>query len=567
MSRWSALLLVAPLATAAIGIPTGCKIKIPASQGGDSGMECETSDTCPYPEGPCLLAMCLDGECVHVPAPEGTLPPDDQQPGDCKQLYCDGQGNVSAFPARIDLPVEDDNPCTEAICDVDQPQQSPKLAGARCGDDGICNGAGRCGVCLPKAERCDGHAVIRCSAEGQWSEPDACTVEKPLCSQAKCIGVTQVATGRAHGCASFDDGSLRCWGANHRGQLGDGGLPKAQTPSWAAGLTGVDFGPRHACAVKSGDPWCWGAGDFGQLGHGAYRSSNGPTAVALSGVAEVAVGTHHSCARTAAGEVHCWGRNDRGQLGSGTPPPTPLATPLLPAPGSPRRTVQLVAGLADVAALLIDGDQTCVRRSTGALSCWGLRPFALPAPIQRPEPGEDGAPPDPEAVKEFEGLEKATMATPTAIATLKDVKQVACGANHCCARLATGAVHCWGAGKRGQLGRSLRQDSFKPVAVEGLTGATQIALGANFACALLSSGTVSCWGANEHGQLGTGSEAEVGKASPIATLGKIASLHLGEAFACARATEGGLYCWGAAALGQLATKSSDAQRLPKPISW
>ena len=511
--------------------------------------------------------MCLDGECVHVPAPQGTLPADEQQPGDCQQLYCDGQGSVSAFPARIDLPVDDGNPCTEAVCDVDQPKQLPKEAGAGCGDDGICNGAGVCGVCLPKAERCDGHAVIRCGAEGQWSAPEACTVQKPLCSKAKCIGITQVATGRAHSCVAFDDGSLRCWGANHRGQLGDGGLSRARTPSWATGLSGVVFGPRHACGLKSSAAWCWGAGDFGQLGNGAYRSNDDPTAVTLISVADVAVGAHHSCARTAAGEVHCWGRNDRGQLGSGTPPPAPLSKAPLPPPGSPRSSVLPVAGLEDLTTLMLDGDHTCAQRSTGALSCWGLRPFALPAPIERPEPGEDGSAPDPEAVKAFERLEKATMATPTAVTGLQDVKQIACGSDHCCARQANGSVRCWGAGKRGQLGRSLRQDSFKPVAVEGLAGAAQIALGADFGCAILTDGEVSCWGDNEHGQPGTGSEARVGKASPIAALGKIRSLHLGEAFACALAADGRLHCWGAGALGQLGTPSPGDLRLPKPISW
>jgi hypothetical protein len=567
VSHWSKPLLLTLLGAVTTAAPLACKIKIPASQESASGMECETSDTCPYPDGPCLLAMCLDGECVHVPAPEGTLPEDEQKRGDCQQLYCDGQGNISTFPARIDRPVEDGNPCTEAICDVDQPKQAPKQAGARCGDEGLCNGAGRCGVCLPKVERCDGHAVVRCDAEGQWTEPEACTLDKPLCSKARCIGITQVATGRAHSCVSFDDGSLRCWGANHRGQLGGGGLPGAQAPSWAADLAGIVFSPRHACAVKSNTAWCWGAGDFGQLGNGSYHSSAGPVAGTLAAVAEVAVGAHHSCARTTTGEVHCWGRNDRGQLGSGTTPPAPLAEVAISSPGSPHGAVLVVAGLEDATALMVDGDHSCARRRTGGLSCWGLSPFALPAPIERPEPDGAGSAPDPEAVKEFERLEKATATTPTAVTGLKDVSQVACGANHCCARLATGTVHCWGAGKRGQLGQSARQDSFQPVAVEGLAGAAEIALGADFACALLTDGAVSCWGSNAHGQLGTGTETAVGQATAITSLGKTKTLHLGDAFACALATDGRLSCWGAGGLGQLGADGAKAQRVPITIAW
>ncbi len=558
------LALVGSAASAAVG---ACKVKIPSSQDGHAGLQCEASETCPYPESPCLLAMCLDGECVHVPAPQGNLPEDEQERGDCRQRYCDGQGNVSSFPARIDLPAEDDNPCTEAACDVDQPKQLPKAAGARCGDEGLCNGAGVCGVCLPDKERCEGQAILRCEENGQWSKPTACTSPKPLCSEAKCIGVTQLATGRAHACAAFDDGSLRCWGANHRGQLGDGGLSQAGSPGWAAGLSGLAFGTRHACGINAGAPWCWGAGDFGQLGNGAYGSSQRPVAVALSGVAEVAVGDHHSCARTTAGEVLCWGRNDRGQLGSGTRPGQPLFAPPVPPAGAPRGEIQAVAEVADVAGLLLAGDHSCARRATGALACWGLRPFALPATIERPEPDEDGKPPDPEAVKAYERLEKATMASPVAIAGLTGVRQIACGANHCCARLAGGTVSCWGAGKRGQLGRSARQDSFKPVAVEGLTGAAQIALGAAFGCAQLGTGGVSCWGANDQGQLGNGAEAAVGKASPVSTLSSVQSLHLGDAFACALTANGQIHCWGAGALGQLGPIGHEPVRAPQPIPW
>ncbi|MBW2455884.1 MAG: hypothetical protein JRI68_15315 [Deltaproteobacteria bacterium] len=566
MIDWRRALLLALVGSAAGAALGACKVKIPSSQGEASGLECEASETCPYPESPCLLAMCLDGECVHVPAPQGNLPDDEQERGDCKQRYCDGQGSVSSFPARIDLPGDDGNPCTEATCDVDVPKQRPKAAGARCGDEGLCNGAGVCGVCLPGKERCDGHAVRRCGKKGQWSEPKACTNPKPLCSAAKCIGVTQLATGRAHACAAFDDGSLRCWGANHRGQLGDGGLARAQSPGWA-GLSGLAFGPRHACGVKAGAASCWGAGDFGQLGNGAYGSPQGPTTVVLGGVAEVAVGDHHSCARTTAGEVHCWGRNDRGQLGSGTRPPQALSAPPPPAPGAPRSEIQAVAEASDVADLVVAGDHSCARRATGALACWGLRPYALPATIERPEPGEDGTPPDPEAVKAYERLEKATMASPTAIAGLSDVQQIACGSNHCCARLPAGKVSCWGAGKRGQLGRSLLQDSFTPVAVEGLTGAAYISLGADFGCAQLGTGGVSCWGANDQGQLGNGAETAVGKASPIPSLGSIQSLHLGDAFACALSADGQVHCWGAGALGQLGPLGREPQRAPQSLPW
>jgi len=566
-ASWRTLASLTLLGAGALWALGACKVKIPSSQGEATGLECETSETCPYPESPCLLAMCLDGECVHVPAPQGNLPEDEQERGDCKQRYCDGHGNISSFPARIDLPADDGNPCTEAMCDVDLPKQSPKPAGARCGDEGLCNGAGVCGVCLPGKERCEGNAVTRCGDEGQWSRPEACPTKQPLCAEAKCIGVVAIASGRSHACARFDDGTVRCWGANHRGQLGDSGVSQAQTPAWAAVPGGIAHGPRHACGIRSGTALCWGANDYGQLGNGTYVSSQSPVPVSLPGVAEVAVGLNHSCAQAGGGEVYCWGRNDRGQLGSGKRPPTAAPEEAREAAGAPRRELRVIPGLTGAKALHVGGDHSCVLGAAGPPRCWGLRPYGLPAPIEKPEPAEDGSPPDPEAVKRFETLEKLTLPSPTVVAGLKDVRQVACGLNHCCVRLAAGTVSCWGAGTLGQLGRSPRQDSFRPVAVAGLAGVERIALGTDFGCALLSGGKVSCWGANQQGQLGTGSEAKTGKATIIEGLPVVSSLHLGASFACALTVDGGVHCWGSGREGQLGPGSAELQRSPKPIPW
>ena len=57
-------------------------------------------------------------------------------------------------PAQSDLPADDGNPCTEAACDIDAPSHPPVIAGKTCGADGVCNGTGICGVCVPKATQC-----------------------------------------------------------------------------------------------------------------------------------------------------------------------------------------------------------------------------------------------------------------------------------------------------------------------------------------------------------------------------------------------------------------------------
>jgi hypothetical protein len=66
-------------------------------------------------------------------------------------------------------------------------------------------------------------------------------------------------------------GSMRCWGANDRGQLGDGTLVDRATPSeplLPELASGIACGGAHACAYTFSPPrmWCWGSNDRGQLG-------------------------------------------------------------------------------------------------------------------------------------------------------------------------------------------------------------------------------------------------------------------------------------------------------------
>ena len=64
---------------------------------------------------------------------------------------------------------------------------------------------------------------------------------------------------------------------------------------------------------------CWGDNFLGQLGNGTNIPSN--TAVDVSGVAgatAITAGRPHTCALVAGGTIKCWGDNALGELGNGT---------------------------------------------------------------------------------------------------------------------------------------------------------------------------------------------------------------------------------------------------------
>jgi alpha-tubulin suppressor-like RCC1 family protein len=141
----------------------------------------------------------------------------------------------------------------------------------------------------------------------------------------------ETAAGWFHSCAGLDDGSLRCWGDNRSGQLGDGqaisdsNLPLAVLLSGDTASLETDGGGdsqwAHTCALLAdGGVRCWGENGYGQLGDDNAPVDSGVPVVPVLGItAEKAVtGTFHSCAFLSNGTIKCWGYNLYGQLGDGS---------------------------------------------------------------------------------------------------------------------------------------------------------------------------------------------------------------------------------------------------------
>src|SRR5438876_972975 len=254
-----------------------------------------------------------------------------------------------------------------------------------------------------------------------------------------------VAARGYHSCALLGDGTVRCWGRNADGQLGDGtvadpatGPPGSSTPVQVSGITGaaaVIAGGYHTCALfADGTAWCWGRSDDGQLGNGARASASTPVPVTnLTGVTAMTAGFYHTCALLPNGTVWCWGRNDEGQLGDGT-------TVGRPAP--------VQAGITGALAVSGGYHHTCAVLSDGTVWCWG-----------RNVEGQLG-----------DGT-TASSSTPVRVGGITGAVAVSAGVLHTCALLSDGTVKCWGAVGPGydfgQLGNGATTGSSTPVTVTG----------------------------------------------------------------------------------------------------
>ncbi len=270
--------------------------------------------------------------------------------------------------------------------------------------------------------------------------------------------VESLALGDAHSCALLVGGQVKCWGDNSRGQLGLGDLDSRGDEPGEMGeaLPLVDLGTgRTALALNAGNNHtcalldnrtvkCWGDNSFGQLGQGDLDPrGSGPNEMgdALLPVAlgtgrypvAIDVGMSHSCALLDNDTIKCWGYNSSGQLGSGQVGHSGDAPGQM---GDALPAVDLGPGLT-ARALSAGALHTCALLSSGAVKCWGSNGS-----------GECGT-----GDTITRGDSDSTLGSflPTTLLE-RSVLSVSAGAESTCALLDDSRVKCWGGNAFGQLG-------------------------------------------------------------------------------------------------------------------
>ncbi|WP_405614473.1 RCC1 domain-containing protein [Streptomyces sp. NBC_01508] len=277
---------------------------------------------------------------------------------------------------------------------------------------------------------------------------------------------------------ALTDESVKSWGHNASGQLGNGSRASQSVPTTVQRLLDIKevaAGGEHALAMdENGQVFSWGDNTYGQLGNNRTGDTRTvPDRISgLPKVKQVSAGCDFSLALTEDGKVYAWGRGVYGALGNGTR--ATVSTP---------REVEGLENVTDIDAgchhaLALTADKT--------VKSWGQN-----------------------ASGQLGDSSTRSAVVPVDVDWITDVTDIEAGANHNYAITDEGQVWGWGNNQHNQLLQTEVQSDTKaprtnrttPVEIPRLEGAQQIAAGAQHGIAVFGE-DVFAWGHNSEGQLG-----------------------------------------------------------------
>jgi alpha-tubulin suppressor-like RCC1 family protein len=341
-----------------------------------------------------------------------------------------------------------------------------------------------------------------------------------------CSFAQKIAAGGWHSIVVCEDSTVKAFGENATGQLGNGNDVDQSNPVSVTGLTGIiavsaggDQLEAHSMALKAdGTVWAWGSNLYGALGNATTTSSSAPVqSLLLDNIIAISAGGWHSTALKKDGTVWTWGWNKDGQLGDNS------------------TTDKIIAGkvpnLTNITAIAAGTYHVLALKNDGTVWAWGDN---VSGQIGNGTTGTDAK-------------------TPTQVSNLTNVVKIAAGRFFSLAIKSDGTVWTWGENLYGQLGNGTNTDSNVPVQVKGLTGITSAlaATGAFHCIVVKNDNTVWAWGRNTYGNLGDNSVTHRSVPVQMIDIADVSSLAAGTNFSILTKTDGSFWGCGRNASGQL----------------
>ncbi|MCK5074378.1 MAG: hypothetical protein KAQ98_13190 [Bacteriovoracaceae bacterium] len=336
--------------------------------------------------------------------------------------------------------------------------------------------------------------------------------------------VTDISAGAFHTCALVHTGYVKCWGENGSGQLGLGDTDNRgdDTNEMGDNLSYVDLGSAltaksivagdyHTCAFLSNDSIkCWGSNSSGQLGQpevvavgyasnqmGNYLSDL--STIGLSGIPnQISAGQNHTCATFIGNTTKCWGENGSGQLGIDD------TTDKGKTDGDLASLSDIDLGGTSVSYVISGRDHNCIH-SQGAneIKCWGNNTFnqlGLADTMNRGDGVTFTASP---GVAQNNNIMSELPALPMPVGRIAET--VASGDDHTCMLMDDNNIKCWGDNTFGQMGldHAITFTGSTPATATNVAGTsgTDLSSGGDHNCVIVDTRELKCWGRNNKGQL------------------------------------------------------------------
>ncbi len=268
-------------------------------------------------------------------------------------------------------------------------------------------------------------------------------------------------SGARHQCALLDNGDVKCWGFNDAGQLGQGNTNTLgdEANEMGASITSVALGAdaktialgaKHSCVIMANKSVkCWGLNANGQLGQD-HKNNLGDNPEEISLLAEVnlgvgrtakaiAAGAAHTCVLLDNGTVKCFGLNANGQLGQDH------TLSLGDESGEMANIGPINLGIGRVATAITAGENySCALLDNKSVKCWGENNFGQLGQNSITSLGDESG-------------EMATLA-PINLGAGRLATKIAAGGSTTCALLDDNSLKCWGKNSYGQLGQGDTSD-------------------------------------------------------------------------------------------------------------
>ena len=383
-------------------------------------------------------------------------------------------------------------------------------------------------------------------------------------------------------CAKLDNGDMKCWGKNGKGQLGQGHLYNIGQSALSLGdnldpinlsstesIVAIQANEFSACGLLSDNTLkCYGGEHSGSRGSGLSiigdkSSEMGANLLTLDTGTNATFKKIKSKDLTTCGlnfdnQLSCWSDGASGARASGNS----VSRGGIPSDWGDGLEFIDFGGGRTVKDFDIAYRSGCAILSDDSVACWG-RNYYGQVGLQGFSVRGDSAS---EVGNHF-------VTNPTNLGTVSTPTEIVAGYQFKCARFSNGKIKCWGRNEYGQLGKveatypllgtlnAHMGDNLTFLDLGTNINSTQICAGREFACSLFDNQKVKCWGRGTYGQLGQGSNTDLGDHAGelgdvlnfinLGTNRTAKKISCGQQHACAILDNDSLKCWGYNQYGQL----------------